>query len=361
MLKISQISGTRIFPPLNDSPVRKTLAAKDTSSSELIIPVAEQTETTCWGRICDDINTFFEKIYHLFKKIFLSIWYFIFKPCCCPDAPYRIPELELETLFDDTAIEEMRENFWGLGKENMWEIIIDGEHHDKGKYVFDYGLHNGSIEPGFIVSMDENAFPLISKYLGTRTSPDFYLEVHRAACWHFKGDFTDTLMDSDRTGVFRDYEDQIVCTVGQRDCIDDADWKEMISFEPKLVKVEYTSEEKTDRKIRYIRRTPEEVRGLFTDYLDYFYNEIEQAKTRREKIRACARLCHKMDWTHLTRDGSGRAALLFLQKHLTEYVGHPCIMHDPIMMTIMGLEKFCDYIEDALKKWEDRKAAIESA
>ena len=289
------------------------------------------------------------------KNFFIRIWRFIF--CCCHKRPiYQLPTLKLEKLFKEGEIETMHQNWKGLG-EKKWMEIIDGDCHKHGKYVFDRGLHGGSVEPGFIISFEENVVPLVERYLGTRTTPKFFLEVHKAACWHFDGSMNDTQLGQERIGVFRGEDDHMTCSysLGKETTIED--WQEFLNFEPKLGKVKWTDETHTKLKASYIARSPEEIRAIMALMLDDFYNTIQQdGLATREKIRACAKLAKEMDWLHPPRDGATRTSLLILQKHLTEYVGHPAIVEDPHMMTKMGLERFTTYLENALERWEKEKS-----
>lgn len=91
--------------------------------------------------------------------------------------------------------------FWGLG-ERFWMQIIDGEDHQYGAMVFDEGLHGGVKEPGFFASL-KSGCEFASEHLGERLTIHFYRELHRRLCAHFRGEATQTEMESDRTGIFR--------------------------------------------------------------------------------------------------------------------------------------------------------------
>lgn len=295
---------------------------------------------------------------HAKQKLFFATWriYYFFVCLIWGEPTYKIPELQMEKLFSDGQIEEMRKNYSGLGKEK-WRESIDGMYHKHGKWVFDRGLHNGTVEPGFIISLEKNAYPLISHYLGTRTTTEFFLTVHRAACWHFKGDYTGTNMGTEAIGMFRGLHNHIFFRCSAGDEMTKKGLQEFADFKPNLGHVAWINEDKSRCRVNYSPKTQEEIAAHMTQFLNDFYTTIKSAKTRHEKIHAIGYLAKKMDWLHGPRDGSGRSAMLFLQKHLTEFIGHPGIFEDPLMMTTMPMEQFVTYIEDALLKWEIVKAS----
>jgi len=267
-----------------------------------------------------------------------------------------MPQLKLERVCPEGDIPAMRTNWRGLG-EKKWIERIDGDQHKHGKYVFDKGLHNGSVEPGFIVSYDENVVPLIEAHLGLRTTPEFFLALHEASCWHFDGDRTDTLMGTEKVGVFRGTDDHISCTytLGKDSLM--ADFQEFLDFVPKLGTLKWVDEDKKQIHMVYKRFTPEEVKQILSAMLDDFYVAILQpGLSQRDKFRACAKLAKEMDWLHPPRDGATRTCLDLLQKHMTEFLGHPVILEDPHMMTKMGLERFTDYLEQGFARWEKERA-----
>ncbi|MGC2595314.1 MAG: Fic family protein [Rhabdochlamydiaceae bacterium] len=100
--------------------------------------------------------------------------------------------------------EQMQKVFWGLG-ERFWMQIIDGKYHEFGCMVFDQGLHGGAIEPGFFESMKQGC-QFASDHLSQPLTIDFYKELHRKLCAHFKGDETETLMNASEAGCFRKEE-----------------------------------------------------------------------------------------------------------------------------------------------------------
>jgi len=273
--------------------------------------------------------------------------------------PYQMPKLEMAQLFDEVRIEKMKQGWDGIGTEK-WREIVDGNSHMHGKWVFDQGLHGGSVERGFIKSMEENAFPFIEEHLGTRSTTEFYLKLHEAACWHFAGKANGTLIDHHRIGEFCNSNDHLCCLYQDKTntSLTTADWNAFkTSFEANnLGTVVREESPNPGYRITYAKKSTAKIEKSIADSLDQFYVEIAEASARRDKIRAIARLEKAIIHLHPTYDGSGRTTTLLMQKHLTEYIGHPAIFEDPNLSTPMELERFVDIIEESLKKWEELKA-----
>jgi hypothetical protein len=289
-----------------------------------------------------------ESAWKVVKNFFVRLFRLI---TCYKRPDYVMPQLNLEKLFSDGDIATMRDNWRGLG-DKKWMEIIDGKQHKYGKYVFDKGLHGRAVEPGFILSFENNVVPLIEAHLGTRTTPEFFLAVHEAACWHFDGDRTDTLMGPEKIGVFRGEDDDVRCHYNP-DTSEAADWYEFHTFEPPIGKLKWTDETKTKIVREYKVFTREQVRQIMSLMLDDFYDQIlVPGLSHRDKLRLCARLGKEMIWLHPPRDGALRGSIAILQKHLTEFVGHPVILEDPHMMAQKGLENFTDYLQEGYERWE---------
>ena len=73
--------------------------------------------------------------------------------------------------------------FWGLG-DNWWKQIYDGKYHQFGSEVFDKGLHEGKVEPGFYNSI-KNASEYAAEQIGQSLTIECYKRIHQLACAHF--------------------------------------------------------------------------------------------------------------------------------------------------------------------------------
>ena len=329
------------------SPISESMTRNISRRFPLFIPVETLTSLSADPKNCGDCLT---QMWKIIKNFFRDIWYFI-KSCFCYRSAYKIPKLHLEKLFGSSEIAAMRTEYWAL-KENKWMEAIDGEYHYLGKFVFDEALHERTKEPGFVGSMENHAFPLISKYLGRKTSSDFFLEVHKAACWHFAGASNGTLMGHERIGIFRNEEDTIYCNYSSHFPPSDEGWRGFTDSDSGTIA--YTDASRSRIHMRYHLMSSAQVRERLDQYLDEFYKEIAGATERDQKIVAIARLSQKMDWLHAVRDGSGRSCVLVLQKHLTEYIGHPGIFNYPVRMTTFSLDMWVEEIKAALSSWEKK-------
>ena len=323
------------------SPSTHSVETSSSVSSISSIPVRKSSGINICGCV--------QRFCYLIKKLYLRVWYF-FKGLCVREPKYLIPAVKVDTRFNEAEIAKMRDNWNAMGA-NKWKLAIDGKHHSKGKWVFDKGLHGGTVEPGYVVSMENNALPLISKYLGTRTNCDLILKLHEAACWHFKGTVNSTLMGKEGIGKFRGKDSNVSCTYTLTESSSQKGMEEFLTFKPKLGNVEWVDNSKKKCKISYLVKAEHEIRSHMKTFLGDFYREIVRAKTREKKILAIAWLAKKMDFLHLVRDCSTRTSLLTMQKHLTEYLGHPGIFDNPNMMTELPIKDLVKYIDNALEKY----------
>ena len=79
--------------------------------------------------------------------------------------------------------EEAKSVFWSLGKE-WWRQIIDGKYHKHGELVFDQGLHQGHVEPGYLEGV-RKASAFFVNCFNEEFSVKLYRETHVVACAHF--------------------------------------------------------------------------------------------------------------------------------------------------------------------------------
>ncbi len=102
--------------------------------------------------------------------------------------------------------------YCGLGK-NWWKQLYDGKYHAFGPEVFDKGLHGNGAEPGFYESAFK-AFEFAKQHLNEKLSVEFYRNLHKEACTHFKGAENKTEIKAHDTGRFRATSDKDVgCTI----------------------------------------------------------------------------------------------------------------------------------------------------
>jgi hypothetical protein len=252
--------------------------------------------------------------------------------------------------------------YFGLGEEK-WRECIDGTHHDKGKYVFDRGLHGGTVEPGFIASM-ESAFRFASQSLNRKIDAAWYLQLHRRTCAHFNGDPNIYMMGQERVGVFRNRA--VGANFRGTYKMTDEALKEFKALDAEIKRQfgdSYGLGEFSNRGpgwlfLNYKAMTEEQITVLFNKFLSDFYQEIERAGNDDKKLMAIARLHQRLEWLHPVTDGTARTSTVLMNKLLTEYNFHPAILEYPHVSSSYGLNQWFKYLKDGLKKWEQAKAAI---
>lgn len=74
--------------------------------------------------------------------------------------------------------------FWGL-KQNWWKQLVDGIYHEHGPMVFDRGLHEGHVEPGFYQHVRIASNYASEHFFREELSMDLHQKVHQEACAHF--------------------------------------------------------------------------------------------------------------------------------------------------------------------------------
>src|ERR1700722_4170804 len=93
--------------------------------------------------------------------------------------------------------------YCGLGETNWWRQLYDGKYHHLGHKVFDEGLHDGhTTEPGYYDSA-HRAFEFAKHHLNEKINVEFYRNLHKEACAHFKGEANNTSMNAHDAGRFR--------------------------------------------------------------------------------------------------------------------------------------------------------------
>jgi prophage maintenance system killer protein len=113
------------------------------------------------------------------------------------------------------SLADAQKKFTALG-EDWWKPFYDGKFHDLGPEVFDKGRHNRDKEPGFYDSL-RKAFLFAKEHLCEKLTVEFYQNLNRIACAHFKGKETCTKMDAKDAGRFRKLDESECCTIGLRD------------------------------------------------------------------------------------------------------------------------------------------------
>jgi hypothetical protein len=260
----------------------------------------------------------------------------------------------------DLSKQNLKKIYWRLGNEK-WRECIDGCHQDKGKFVYDRGLHGGPIEPGFINSM-ENAHRFVELSLGNRIDADWYLRLHKQTAGHFRGALNGTVMDQDKVGIFRDVDLFTFCSLTGHYAItpeglaefEALDLEIKREFGPSygLGKIVFTDESRKTARLSYTQMTSTQVRQIFNKFLNEYYSEIDKAQTPDQKLWAIAKVHQRMEWLHPVRDGTARTTRAMSDKFLTENGFHPAILKYPHRSTTYGLKDWKQYLQKGLIEWE---------
>lgn len=69
-------------------------------------------------------------------------------------------------------------------KDHWWKQVYDGKYHSYGPDVFDEGLHEKNVEPGYFASI-KKATEYVGEHLGEPLILAHYKKIHELACSHF--------------------------------------------------------------------------------------------------------------------------------------------------------------------------------
>ncbi|MBS0605092.1 MAG: Fic family protein [Verrucomicrobia bacterium] len=293
-----------------------------------------------WSDFCAAIASCFSKIYRYCESFFVT--------------PFPM-------INQNMSNDALLKLYWGLGRDEKWRECIDGRYHHLGKYVFDRGAHAGTVEPGFVGSM-EGAFAFVERYLNMKIDADWYLRLHRHTCAHFNGDPSAFLMGQEKVGVFRDIDDYINCTLAgdYRVSLEakaefealDQEIKREFGSSYGLGEMIYTDALQQTVRLNYKAMSRQQIRRIFDKFLNEFYREVEHASTPDAKLWAIAKLQQRLEWLHPVKDGTARTSTALMNKFLTDYGFHPAILDYPHVSSSYTLRRWKEYLQNGLVKWE---------
>ncbi len=282
-------------------------------------------------------------------------------------APPQPPPSQYPQINTDVSLQNLKNIYWGLGRDNKWMECIDGRYHHLGKYVFDRGTHAGTVEPGFISSM-ENSFTWVQHWLNLRVDADWYLRLHKHTCAHFNGDLSAVLMGQEKVGVFRDIDDGICCGLHPPYYEVSAEARAEFHALDQEIKREFgntygigemTYNSATrGTSVSYKAMSRAQVRQIFDKFLNEFYEKINRAAIPDQKLWAIAELQQRLEWLHPVRDGTARTSTAFMNKNLTDFGFHPGILEYPHRSSSLTKAGWKLYLQEGLLKWEQMKARL---
>ncbi len=269
--------------------------------------------------------------------------------------------------FDFNINNATKDTYWGLGRDNKWMECVDGVYHHLGRHVFDHGSHGGTVEPGFIQSM-EKACIFVENFLNFKIDADWYLLLHKRTCSHFNGGPA-FLMGQEKVGVFRGSDDHISCHLNPPHYpvtpqaraefrALDQQLKREFGDSYGLGEMTFTDAARTCTHLTYKTMNRMQIRHVFNKFLNEFYQEIEQSTTPDQKLWAIAKLQQRLEWLHPVRDGTARTSTVLMNKFLTDCGFHPAILEYPHRSSSLSMAQWKEYLQDALLKWEERKKRL---
>jgi Leucine-rich repeat (LRR) protein len=269
-----------------------------------------------------------------------------------------IEQLSLNAALSDL---QFTSTYWHLGSKK-WKEGIDGKHHVHGPEVYDLNLHGKYAEPGFL-----NGIKCAFQFLGSRPNrkidAEFYLALHKAACGHFKGKETNTLMGQEKVGVFRGSGDAITATFSEPDYFmtqnasnefNDLNGELTLHFGSSFRIGDLILKSNVPKivTIYYQPLSKEQIAIIFNYFLTEFYYDIGHSQGDESKIKAIAKFIQRLEWLHPVRDGCGRTDTALLNYLLTCYGFNPVILANPYVSSCNGLNELVPLIRSGIQEWQ---------
>ncbi len=247
--------------------------------------------------------------------------------------------------------------------DKKWKEFVEGTLHRYGPYVFDQGLHKGNVEPGFAASM-ESAYEFLEKSFDRELDADFYLDLHQHACSHFDGPATQTLIGRDKVRSFRGREIHLTVPLNpvsgyamSQEGIDEFNelnrWINR-RFGPSfaLGRAQKNPHLPIEHMIIYHAMSREQVKILFSFFVNEFHFELSRANNKRQVLVTIAKLIQRLEWLHPVPDGCGRTDTALLNYLLAKYGHTPVLLDYPYRSSCLGLQEWVKELEEGMSKWK---------
>eukprot|EP00041_Stephanoeca_diplocostata_P013802 m.244427 g.244427 ORF g.244427 m.244427 type:complete len:347 (-) comp19472_c0_seq5:346-1386(-) len=237
---------------------------------------------------------------------------------------------------------EWRRRYWALGP-NKWSEAIDGRHWQHGPAVYDFCLHggnSGAIDPGYLGAMF-TGFECIEAFLGQRTTPKMWYQVHECAmahCWEMQRDLAGSVRTS------RNYVVVPPSWEGAPNGMTPAAKAEIAAYDPHICTLVENTEHVPGSdgvaqvpggfRLEFAEVDAATMQRNLQTYLDEFYDRMttttaDPTSTALDQIRHIAWIHQVMVRMEPARDGNLRTATLFLNKHLIEAGFYPSLLGWP--------------------------------
>lgn len=269
-------------------------------------------------------------------------------------------------FFTPKQIKALQKTYWALGSQK-WKEGVESCFWDKGKFVFDQGLHKGTIEPGFHRSWMRAAH-FLSHQFERKLTPELYLKTHEIALGHCLGDLTGHLIRADGKGSFRDVKNASVYEAFSREKypLTSKAYEEIQQINLKMKKtfgVEFgyfKQHSPTQNALHRYRISKEKIKEVFSTFSDQLYVDLANAKNDREKIKAIAHFFRHMELLHPLQDGTGRCNLLTLNFLLVQNGFNPVVLDNMYYASVGTEEGVIQLIEKGMQDWR-KMAKVEKS
>lgn len=284
---------------------------------------------------------------------------------------------------------KQKETYEGLGDDDAWKEIIDGRYHNLGAQTFDEGLHAPSrdefdddeeyegvkadhTEEGYLQSM-MNARAFVGNSLGKRVDAGYLEEVHRISTAHKREDASgedDGEGEDAGTGYHGGYRNENDTEVHVSFSAGD-DYKQggpneaIAELNPDITKAVNMGAFDTDPSLApatkgddanltlwFKTKKAANVKKAVNKIMTGYYNSLEKAKNKREKLVLIASTHRKLENLHPFIDGNSRTNRLILHKMLVENGMSPVILENPLAVHLQSNEKWADTLDKGMKDWD---------
>lgn len=265
---------------------------------------------------------------------------------------YATPQMQ----FSQQQLEQIQRQYWALG-DDKWKEGVESHYHIHGRYVFDQGLHQGSIEPGFHRNWNRSVY-FLSHQFQQKMCASLYLRLHTIACSHFLGATNDTLMGQDKVGVFRGSDDHITWNCNGRYIPTAEARQELAIMNAEIIQrfgvtlANFVDNTDGSVTLRYTTMSREKAGAIYDYFSANLYAELERAQNPDDKLTAICKFFRNSEWLHSVRDGCGRCDLMTFNFLLTQNGFHPTTMQDSYLASTTSLANWVTYVRGGLANWE---------
>ncbi len=226
----------------------------------------------------------------------------------------------------------------------------------------------GTVEPGYLSGIHSLCQFLYHNWQ-RRLDASFYLEMHRVACTHFRGEATQTLIGQELVGVFRQDAVKAYFPISKRERLDEA-MDEFNGLNKRLGTILGSSFclgemcIKSDFppvcRIDYNSFESGEVEIVFNFFISQFHCEMLEASSLEEGRIAIAKLIQRLEWLHPTKDGTGRTDTALLNFLMSKYGLSPVLLKFPYKSSTATLNEWVGYLQTGEQAWWREVSSVQN-